>query len=116
MKWKISSRARPRRQALDMTASATTSTVASLQSWSRSSMPRSSSAGCIGECLPCGKLAPFASFHKKGDPMKPENWRPICLLPTIYKLYSGLLAQKGFRAFNGCHEHNFLATTMLDQT
>ncbi|CAI5733073.1 unnamed protein product [Peronospora farinosa] len=68
-------------------------------------------------------------IHKKGDPEKPENWRPICLLPTVYKLYSGLLArrlsrwmegndrlpmaQKGFRAFNGCHEHNFLATTML---
>ncbi|KAE8960438.1 hypothetical protein PR001_g30386, partial [Phytophthora rubi] len=26
------------------------------------------------------------------------------------------MAQKGFRAFNGCHEHNFVATTLLDQT
>ena len=64
--------------------------------------------------------------------MQPTKWRPICLQPAIYKLYSGLLArrlsrwlelnnrlpmaQKGFRAFNGCHEHNFLATTMLDQS
>ncbi|UIZ24629.1 hypothetical protein KXD40_006565 [Peronospora effusa] len=71
-------------------------------------------------------------IHKKGDPMQSTNWRPICLLPTIYKLYSGLLAlrlsrwlegnarlpmaQKGFRQFNGCHEHNFVATTLLDQT
>jgi ribonuclease HI len=71
-------------------------------------------------------------IHKKGDPTKPTNWRPICLQPTIYKLYSGLLArrlsrwlegnnllpmaQKGFRSFNGCHEHNFVATTLLDQT
>uniref|UniRef100_A0AAV1VP44 Reverse transcriptase domain-containing protein n=1 Tax=Peronospora matthiolae TaxID=2874970 RepID=A0AAV1VP44_9STRA len=71
-------------------------------------------------------------IHKKGDPMQPTNWRPMCLQPAIYKLYSGLLArrlsrwlelnnrlpmaQKGFRAFNGCHEHNFLATTMLDQS
>ena len=71
-------------------------------------------------------------IHKKGDPMQPTNWRPICLQPAIYKLYSGLLArrlsrwlelnnrlpmaQKGFRAFNGCHEHNFVATTMLDQS
>ncbi|KAK1935455.1 Retrovirus-related Pol polyprotein from type-2 retrotransposable element R2DM [Phytophthora citrophthora] len=71
-------------------------------------------------------------IHKKGDPMQPANWRPICLQPTIYKLYSGLLArrlsrwlerngrlpmaQKGFRAFNGCHEHNFTATSLLDQT
>ncbi|KAJ8524405.1 hypothetical protein ON010_g16713 [Phytophthora cinnamomi] len=26
------------------------------------------------------------------------------------------MAQKGFRAFNGCHEHNFVATTLLDQS
>ena len=53
-------------------------------------------------------------------------------MSTIYKLYSSLLArrlsrwmessdrlpmaQKGFKAFNGCHEHNFLAIAMLDQT
>ncbi|OWY99629.1 reverse transcriptase [Phytophthora megakarya] len=70
--------------------------------------------------------------HKKGNPGDPTNWRPICLQTAIYKLYSGLLAQrlsaylegnellpmaqKGFRAFNGCHEHNFVATTLLDQT
>ena len=78
------------------------------------------------------KVGMVRLIHKKGDPVQPTNWRPICLQPTIYKLYSGLLAkrlsrwlelnnrlpmaQKGFRAFNGCHEHNFLATTMLDQT
>ncbi|OWZ00696.1 reverse transcriptase, partial [Phytophthora megakarya] len=71
-------------------------------------------------------------IHKKADPTQPANWRPICLQPAIYKLYSGLLArrlsrwlernqrlpmaQKGFRAFNGCHEHNLVATTLLDQT
>ncbi|KAE8981362.1 hypothetical protein PR001_g24022, partial [Phytophthora rubi] len=70
--------------------------------------------------------------HKKGDPTEPANWRPVCLQTAIYKLYSGLLArrlsrfleandrltisQKGFRAFNGCHEHNFVATTLLEQT
>ena len=53
-------------------------------------------------------------------------------MSTIYKLYSCLLARrlsrwmessdrlhmthKSFRAFNGCHEHNFLAITMLGQT
>ncbi|OWZ04136.1 reverse transcriptase [Phytophthora megakarya] len=71
-------------------------------------------------------------IHKKGNPKDPSNWRPICLQTAIYKLYSGLLArrlsaylegnallpmaQKGFRAYNGCHEHNFVATTLLDQT
>uniref|UniRef100_A0AAV1V4B8 Reverse transcriptase n=1 Tax=Peronospora matthiolae TaxID=2874970 RepID=A0AAV1V4B8_9STRA len=78
------------------------------------------------------KVGVVRLVHKKGDPLQPTNWRPICLQPAIYKLYSGLLArrlscwlelnhrlpmaQKGFREFNGCHEHNFLATTMLDQT
>uniref|UniRef100_A0AAV1VNU8 Reverse transcriptase n=1 Tax=Peronospora matthiolae TaxID=2874970 RepID=A0AAV1VNU8_9STRA len=78
------------------------------------------------------KVGIVCLIHKKGDPMQPTNWRPICLQPAIYKLYSGLLArrlsrwlelnnrlpmaQKGFRAFNGCHEHNFAATTMLDQS
>lgn len=71
-------------------------------------------------------------IHKKGDRSKPANWRPICLQQAIYKIYSGLLgrrltrwleanerfttAQKGFRAMNGCHEHNFVASSLLDQT
>ena len=69
------------------------------------------------------KVGMVRLIHKKDDPMRPTNWRPICLQPVIYKLYSGLLArrlscwlelndqlpmaQKGLRAFNGCHEHNF---------
>jgi ribonuclease HI len=71
-------------------------------------------------------------LHKKGDRAEPNNWRPICLQQAIYKVYSGLLArrlsrwleanerfttaQKGFREFNGCHEHNFVASSLLDQT
>ncbi|KAE9045926.1 hypothetical protein PR001_g4764 [Phytophthora rubi] len=78
------------------------------------------------------KLGFVRLIHKKGDPSQPNNLRPICLQPIIYKLYSGLLArrlsrflelndllpmaQKDFRAFNGCHEHNFVATTLLDQS
>ncbi|OWY95612.1 reverse transcriptase [Phytophthora megakarya] len=65
----------------------------------------------------------FCWLHRR----LPALWKP-----TIYKLYSGLLArrlshwmernqrlpmaQKGFRAFNGCHEHNLVATTLLGQT
>ncbi|OWY94090.1 reverse transcriptase, partial [Phytophthora megakarya] len=72
-----------------------------------------------------------ASAHKKGDRLDPANWRPICLQQTIYKLYAGVLArrftrwldandrhataQKGFRAMNGCGEHNFLAASLVDQ-
>ncbi|KAF1326490.1 reverse transcriptase, partial [Globisporangium splendens] len=71
-------------------------------------------------------------IFKKGDPKDPSNWRPICLQPCIYKLYTGLLAlrltrwldandrltdaQKGFRHFNGANEHNFVSSAILDQT
>ncbi|KAF1331622.1 reverse transcriptase, partial [Globisporangium splendens] len=71
-------------------------------------------------------------IFKKGDPKDPSNWRPICLQPCIYKLYTGLLAlrltrwldandrltdaQKGFRHFNGANEHNFVSSAVLDQT
>ena len=70
-------------------------------------------------------------LYKKGDASRPASWRPICLQPTLYKLYTGLLArrlslwleanqqlpmsQKGFRAFNGCNENNFVGSSLLDQ-
>ncbi|CAL8079908.1 unnamed protein product [Orchesella dallaii] len=63
-------------------------------------------------------------IHKKGDPLNLANWRPISILRTLYKLYSGLLttrvtdwilkntilspAQKGFMPFDGVFEHNFI--------
>ena len=63
-------------------------------------------------------------IYKKGDPSDLANWRPISILRTIYKLYSGLLttrlttwlqqrkilspAQKGFMPHDGVFEHNFL--------
>ncbi|KAG2870307.1 hypothetical protein PC114_g27437 [Phytophthora cactorum] len=69
-------------------------------------------------------------IYKKGSREDPANWRPICLQQVIYKTYAGLLArrftrwldangrhaedQKGFRAVNGCGEHNFLASTLID--
>ncbi|CAL8068543.1 unnamed protein product [Orchesella dallaii] len=62
-------------------------------------------------------------IHKKGNPSNLSNWRPISILRTLYKLYSGLLttrvcswlqendilahAQKGFMPFDGVFEHNF---------
>ncbi|KAJ0390302.1 hypothetical protein P43SY_011928 [Pythium insidiosum] len=70
-------------------------------------------------------------IHKKGDASVPTNWRPICLQPAIYKLYTGVLtrrlsswleanerlpaSQKGFRACSGCAEHQFIATSLVDQ-
>ncbi|OWY99780.1 reverse transcriptase, partial [Phytophthora megakarya] len=77
------------------------------------------------------KLGVVRLLYKKGERTDPANWRPICLQQAVYKLYSGVLArrlgrwldandrhapgQKGFRAVNGCGEHNFLAATLVDQ-
>ena len=68
-------------------------------------------------------------IHKGGDTNAIGNWRPISLLLTIYKLYSAIMArriaswaittsafsdaQKGFLAFDGCAEHNFLLRTLM---
>ncbi|GAB9477398.1 reverse transcriptase, partial [Globisporangium polare] len=78
------------------------------------------------------KVGTTQLIYKKGDPKDPSNWRPICLQPCVYKLYSGIMArrltrwadandrltnaQKGFRHFNGCNEHNFVSSSVLDQT
>ena len=71
-------------------------------------------------------------LDKKGDPALPTSWRPIRLQTAVYNLYTGVMArrlshwledndrlpaaQKGFRAVNGCHENNFVGTSLIDQT
>jgi hypothetical protein len=77
------------------------------------------------------KVGVVRLLYKKGPREDPSNWRPICLQQSIYKLYTGVLAQKfkrwrlingryadaqkGFREVNGCGKHNFLAATLVDQ-
>ena len=67
--------------------------------------------------------------HKGGDVAAIRNWRPISLQLTLYKLFSALIArriaswaiscsafsdaQKGFLAFDGCAEHNFLLRSIM---
>ena len=69
---------------------------------------------------------------KGGDPRNVKNWRPINLQDCIYKLYAALWAkkitdwaiqsgvasksQKGFMPVNGCHEHLFIAQSILNST
>ncbi|TYZ67401.1 hypothetical protein PybrP1_005310, partial [[Pythium] brassicae (nom. inval.)] len=78
------------------------------------------------------KVSTTQLIYKKGDPASPSSWRPICLQVCVYKLYASVLArrlsrwldanerltdaQKGFRHFNGCNEHAFVASAILDQT
>ncbi|GFW16080.1 retrovirus-related Pol polyprotein from type-2 retrotransposable element R2DM [Trichonephila clavipes] len=69
-------------------------------------------------------------IHKKGAVSNLENWRPISLTDTIYKLFTKCLAkklsgwcethevlspaQKGFSPYDGVLEHNFLLTQHLE--
>ena len=68
-------------------------------------------------------------IHKGGEPSELRNWRPISLQLTSYKLYTAIItrriaswatatssffvSQKGFLAYDGCSEHNFLLRSML---
>ena len=71
-------------------------------------------------------------IHKKGETDDPGNFRPISLLNTLYKLYSGILAsriiriatrhhwlsaeQKGFLpGVRRIQEHTFLPQTAIDE-
>jgi hypothetical protein len=70
-------------------------------------------------------------IYKKGDPNDINNWRPIAILRTIYKLFAGVLAkrittwldnyavlapaQKGFLPHNGVFEHNYTLRRMFDK-
>lgn len=68
---------------------------------------------------------------KKGDLSRPENWRPVALSSTIYKLFAALVSkrisgwleknqllarnQKGFRPFDGALENNFVLETRIQE-
>ena len=76
------------------------------------------------------KEARTVLIHKKGDKADLGNWRPISLSSCLYKIYTGILAdrlshwaattgavspvQKGFMPAEGCLEHNFLIQQCLD--
>ena len=69
---------------------------------------------------------------KSGDLHLPENWRPISLQPTIYKILAAVMArrlaswaieggklspaQKGFLPMEGCAEHTFTVESLLEDS
>ncbi|GFQ89979.1 retrovirus-related Pol polyprotein from type-1 retrotransposable element R2, partial [Trichonephila clavata] len=79
---------------------------------------------------PSWKAATTVLIHKKGAVENIDNWRPIALSNTIYKLFTKCLArslsdwfetfevlspsQKGFTPFDGVIEHNFLLSQHIE--
>jgi hypothetical protein len=75
------------------------------------------------------KKAEIILLHKKGNPHCIDNWRPIALSSTLYKVYTGMLAkrlmrvctvtntinetQKGFMQTEGCQEHIFVLNDII---
>lgn len=76
------------------------------------------------------KISRTILLYKKGDRDDLSNWRPISLSSCLYKLYTGILAdrlgkwalrtkavspiQKGFMPAEGCLEHNFILQQAID--
>ena len=80
----------------------------------------------------CWKISKTILIHKKGSTDLPFNFRPISLLPTMYKIYSGILSnriikvavsnewissqQKGFLpGLKGIQEHTFLLESAITE-
>ena len=50
---------------------------------------------CLKEYPPDDwKVARLSVIFKKGDPALPENYRPISILPILYKLFSRMLCER----------------------
>ena len=85
-----------------------------------------------GKIPPEWKTANTILIHKGDDPLVLDNWRPIALQNTLYKVYAAVVAgrilawamdegimspsQKGFLPMEGCLEHNHLMTSVLQDS
>ncbi|GBN09065.1 Retrovirus-related Pol polyprotein from type-1 retrotransposable element R2 [Araneus ventricosus] len=79
---------------------------------------------------PSWKTSTTVLLPKSGDPNIPNNWRPIALSSTMYKMFTKCLAarlsawcerydvlskcQKGFTPHDGVIEHNYVLKNFLD--
>ena len=92
-------------------------------------------AALFNKCLEEGKVpeswenAMIILLHKKGDITKLENYRPISLLSTLYKLYMKIIAkrntnkldfyqpveQAGFRAGYSTNDHLQVMRTLIEK-
>ena len=85
-----------------------------------------------GKVPPEWKQSSTILIHKGDDPLALDNWRPIALQNTLYKVYAAVIArriscwavdtgvmsqaQKGFLPMEGCLEHNHLITSVLQDS
>ena len=68
-------------------------------------------------------------IYKKGDPKTPENYRPICIIPLLYKVFSKIVCspvqdklvaaqsgdQAGFRPGFSCDDHLFTVSMVVEK-
>eukprot|EP00731_Ephydatia_muelleri_P013772 Em0007g1082a len=107
-------------------------------SWKRLDPTGSLIAGILNTCRinwkipPSWKESTTILIHKGNDPATLDNWRPIVLHNTIYKLYAAIIArkvsdwacrdkiispsQKGFLPYEGCLEHGFTLRSVLEDS
>ena len=75
------------------------------------------------------KSSSIGILLKKGDERLPENYRPICIIPILYKLFSRVVCgriknrltaeqsedQAGFRPDYSCEDHLFTITMLTEK-
>ena len=75
------------------------------------------------------KASSIRVLFKKGDERLPENYRPICIIPILYKLFSKVVLkrirdhaiseqspdQAGFRPDYSCDDHLFAITVLAEK-
>ena len=75
------------------------------------------------------KKSSIRVLFKKGDSRQPENYRPICIIPVLYKLFSKVIAgrikdilnsqqstdQAGFRPDFSCDDNLFTLTLLAEK-
>ena len=75
------------------------------------------------------RMTKIIVLYKKGEARLPENYRPICIIPALYKLFSKVLYarikkaleaaqtrdQAGFRNAFSCDDHLFTAASLVEK-
>ena len=84
-----------------------------------------------GAALPSSwKSSSIKVLFKKGDPKVPGNYRPVCIIPILYKMFSKVICERikgellkaqsedqaGFRPGFSCEDHLFTITILAEKS